>query len=141
MLVSTAAMPIPESVVTCTRLVYEKMGAKLTPEGPNGSLIVGGLTKREVAYAWGVVRLAALLSASCCYCLQVLLNGRAVPVLHREKSCTYCQVDRVLQMIWILDGHSSMPLQTDDTCVKIMAEREAAVQNILQSKQFAFSHV
>ena len=44
-------------------------------------------------------------------------------------------------MIWILDGHSSMPLQTDDACVKIMAEREAAVQNILQSKQFAFSHV
>lgn len=80
MLVSMAAMPIPESVVTCTRLVYEKMGAKLTPEGPSGSLIVGGLTKREVAYAWGVVRLVASLSASYSYCLQVLLNGRAVMV-------------------------------------------------------------
>ena len=84
MLVSTAAMPIPEPVVTCTRLVYEKMGANLTPEGLNGSLIVGGLTKREVAYAWGVVRLIAFLSASCCYCLHVLLNGRAATVLHRK---------------------------------------------------------
>lgn len=45
-----------------------------------------------------------------------------------------------LQMLWILSGNKSLPLQNDQTFETLVNEREAAVLNVpLTPKQFDFS--
>ena len=137
---STAAKLIPDPVIACTKLVYDKMGVKPTPEGAVG----GGPDE-----AAGLVRMdsgASSLPLSLC-----LLNPFPT-------ACTCCSVRELsescgvrglsltaepfmcgLQMLWILSGNKSLPLQSDQTFVTLVREREAAVLNVpLTPKQFDF---